>query len=157
MKDEKVMLTREGLEKLQKELKYLKEVERPEVAQKIREALAFGDLSENAEYAAAKDRQAFIEGRILSIEKVLENYELIDETKKKDGVISVGSKVKIKDIKGKTTLEFTIVGSPETDPLSGKISRNSPLGKALLGKKKGEVVSVKVPAGLVKYKILKVE
>ncbi len=157
MKDEKVMLTREGLEKLQKELKYLKEVERPEVAQKIQEALAFGDLSENAEYAAAKDRQAFVEGRILSIEKILENYELIEDGKKKDGVVSVGSKVKIKDMKTKTTLEFTIVGSPETDPLSGKISRNSPLGKALLGKKRGEVISVKVPAGLAKYKILKVE
>ncbi len=157
MKDEKVMLTREGLEKIQKELKYLKEVERPEVAQKIREALAFGDLSENAEYVAAKDRQAFVEGRILSLEKILENYELIDETKRKDGIISVGSKVKIKDTRTKTTLELTIVGSPETDPLSGKISRNSPLGKALLGKKKGDVVSVKVPAGLVQYKILKVE
>ncbi len=157
MKDEKVMLTREGLEKIQKELKYLKEVERPEVAQKIREALAFGDLSENAEYVAAKDRQAFVEGRILSLEKILENYELIDENKRKDGVISVGSKVKIKDTRTKTTLELTIVGSPETDPLSGKISRNSPLGKALLGKKKGDVVSVKVPAGLVQYKILKVE
>ncbi len=157
MKDEKVMLTREGLEKIQKELKYLKEVERPEVAQKIREALAFGDLSENAEYVAAKDRQAFVEGRILSLEKILENYELIDESKRKDGVVSVGSKVKIKDTRTKTTLELTIVGSPETDPLSGKISRNSPLGKALLGKKKGDIVSVKVPAGLVQYKILKVE
>jgi len=157
MKDEKVMLTREGLEKLQKELKYLKEVERPEVAQKIREALAFGDLSENAEYAAAKDRQAFVEGRILSIEKILENYELIDDSKKKDGVVTVGSKVKIKDVNSGTTLEFTIVGSPETDPLSGKISRNSPLGKALLGKKKGEVVNVKVPAGFMNYKIIKVE
>ena len=157
MKDEKVMLTREGLEKIKKELKYLKEVERPEVAQKIREALAFGDLSENAEYVAAKDRQAFVEGRILSLEKILENYELIDESKRKDGVVSVGSKVKIKDTRTKTTLELTIVGSPETDPLSGKISRNSPLGKALLGKKKGDIVSVKVPAGLVQYKILKVE
>ncbi len=157
MKDEKVMLTREGLEKIQKELKYLKEVERPEVAQKIREALAFGDLSENAEYVAAKDRQAFVEGRILSLEKILENYELIDESKRKDGVVSVGSKVKIKDTRTKTTLELTIVGSPETDPLSGKISRNSPLGKALLGKKKGDIVSVKVPAGLAQYKILKVE
>jgi transcription elongation factor GreA len=157
MRDEKVMLTREGLEKLQNELKYLKEVERPEVAQKIREALAFGDLSENAEYAAAKDRQAFVEGRILSIERMLENYELIEENKRKDGVISVGSHVKIQDVKSGITLEFAIVGSPETDPLSGKISRNSPLGKALLGKKEGEVVDVKVPAGLVKYKILKVE
>jgi len=157
MKDKKVMLTKEGLEKLQKELRHLKEVERPEVAQKIKEALAFGDLSENAEYAAAKDRQAFVEGRILSIERMLDNYELIEENRRDDGVISVGSRVKIEDVKSGKVLEFVIVGSPETDPLSGKISRNSPLGKTLLGKKEGEIVGVKVPAGFIKYRILKVE
>ena len=156
MKDGRVMLTKEGLEKLQEELRYLKEVERKSIAQKIREALAFGDLSENAEYSAAKDEQAFIEGRILTIEKMLENYGLIEESKRNDGVISVGNKVKIRNINTGDEYEFAIVGSPETDPSSGKISRNSPLGKSLLGKKKGDIINTKVPAGIIKYEILEV-
>ncbi len=154
--DKKVMLTEEGLEKVQEELHYLKRVKRKEIAEKIRNAVTFGEISENAEYNAAKNEQAFIEGRVLALEKIIENYELIDKEKNPDCVL-LGSEVLIKDMKNKKECKYTILDYVESEPDCGKISVSSPIGKALLGKKKGDIVKVRVPAGHLEYKILDIE
>ncbi len=152
----KVMLTREGLEKVQEELHYLKRVKRKEIAEKIRNAVTFGEIAENAEYNAAKNEQSFIEGRILALEKIIENYELIDKQENPD-CVSLGSEVLIKDMKNKKESKYTILDYVESEPDCGKISISSPIGKALLGKRKGDIVEVRVPAGHVKYKILDIK
>ncbi len=154
--DKKVMLTEEGLKKVQEELHYLKRVKRKEIAEKIRNAVAFGEISENAEYNAAKNEQAFIEGRVLALEKIIENYELIDKEENPDCVL-LGSEVLIKDMKNKKECKYTILDYVESEPDCGKISVSSPIGKALLGKKKGDIVKVRVPAGHLEYKILDIE
>lgn len=151
----KVFLTKEGFEKLKKELDDLASNGRRAVAQRIKQAKEYGDLSENSEYADAKDQQAFIEGRIAELENILKNATLIEETKNSGGIVSVGSTVHVELEGGKEI--FRIVGSAEADPEKGFISNESPIGQALLGKKKGEEVEVSVPAGIVKYKVVHIE
>jgi len=154
--DRKVMLTEEGLKKVQEELHYLKRVKRKEIAEKIRNAVGFGEIAENAEYNSVKNEQSFIEGRILALEKIIENYELIDKEENPDCVL-LGSEVLIKDMKSKKECKYTILDYVESEPDCGKISISSPIGRALLGKKKGDLVEVRVPAGHVKYKILDIK
>lgn len=151
-----VILTYEGLKKLEEELEYLKTFKRAEVAEKIKQARAFGDLSENSEYDEAKNEQAFIEGRIATIEAMLKNAKVIDEEDIKLDQVSIGCTVKVYDESYNEEVEYTIVGSAEADPMNNKISDESPIGKALLGKKVGDVVSVEVPAGIIKLKILEI-
>ncbi|AAM25512.1 MAG: Transcription elongation factor GreA [Caldanaerobacter subterraneus] len=151
-----VILTYEGLKKLEEELEYLKTVKRAEVAEKIKQARAFGDLSENSEYDEAKNEQAFIEGRIATLEAMLKNAKVIDEEDIKLDEVSIGCTVKVFDETYNEEVEYTIVGSAEADPMNNKISDESPIGKALLGKKVGETISVEVPAGVIKLKILEI-
>ncbi|MBI4995062.1 transcription elongation factor GreA [Candidatus Peregrinibacteria bacterium] len=158
--DDKVtLLTKEGLEKLKEELNYLKEVKRKEVAERLKEAISYGDLSENAEYEEAKNEQAFVEGRILELEEKIKYVKIIDEKSKKGAVVQLGSKVLIQNLSSKSKLseEFTIVGSTEADPVNYKISNVSPVGKALLERRAGDSVKVATPAGIMEYKILKVK
>ncbi|MCL2388087.1 MAG: transcription elongation factor GreA [Defluviitaleaceae bacterium] len=154
MSDKKTVLTSEGLEKLEKELQNLKVVRRKEVAAKIKDARGQGDLSENAEYDAAKDEQAEIENRIALIEKILRTAEVIDEDDLDGDSISIGSKVKILDIEYNEEVEYLIVGSTESDPMGGRISNESPLGAALLSHKCGDTITVDAPQGAIKYQIL---
>jgi len=154
--DRKIMLTEEGLKKVQEELNYLKRVKRKEIAEKIRNAVTFGEIAENAEYNAAKNEQAFIEGRVLALEKIIENYELIDKEENPDCVL-LGSEVLIKDMKNKKECKYTILDYVESEPDCGKISISSPIGKTLLGKKKGDIVEIRVPVGHVRYEILDIK
>ena len=152
----KVILTSEGLEKLEQELEYLTTEKRQEVAAKIKQALAFGDLSENSEYDEAKIEQAQVEERIKALDNMLKNVQIIEE----DGIdtkkVGRGSKVKVLDIEFDEEMEYTIVGSTEADPSQNKISDESPVGKALLGQKKNKIVEVTVPAGVIQLKILSI-
>lgn len=156
MNDKKTMLTYEGLKRLEDELQELKVVRRKDVAAKIKEARAQGDLSENAEYDAAKEEQADVEARIALIEKMLRNVEIIDEDDLDTDSISVGSKVTILDVEYDEEIEYLIVGTHEADPAGGRISNDSPLGMALLEKRCGDEISVEAPDGLIKYQILKI-
>ena len=151
--DKPVLLTHEGLEKLERELEELRTVRRAEIADRIKYAKDFGDISENAEYEDAKNEQGMVEGRILVLENMLRNAVLIEETKD-SGTVAVGSQVEVKDEFGKQS--FTIVGPAEVDVASGRISMESPVGKALLGRKVGEVIEVQSPGGVRQLKILKV-
>ena len=153
MNDE-TFVTQAGFEKLKDELNSLKNTKRKEVANRIQAAKEFGDLSENAEYADAKDQQAFIEGRIVELEEMMKNITIIKEHQKGDGV-TIGNSIKIKDEKG-SIREYEIVGSQEADPVGGKISNESPLGKSFLGRKIGEIVEVSLPVGIVKYEIIEI-
>ena len=155
--DKKNLLTYEGLQKLESELHNLKVVKRKEVAQKIKEAREQGDLSENAEYDAAKDEQRDIEARIDEIEKILKNAEVVVEEEVDLDKISVGCRVKILDMEYDEELDYKIVGSTEANSLKGKISNESPVGKALLGAKVGEVVTVETQAGDLYYKVLEIQ
>lgn len=157
MGEKEVILTLEGLKKLEQELEQLKSVKRREVAERIKQAIEFGDISENSEYEDAKNEQAFIEGRILTLEKMLRNARIIDEGEIHTDVVSIGSTVLLKDMEVGDEINYTIVGSAEADPSANKISNESPVGKAILGKKKGSIVEVNVPAGKLKYKILKIK
>ena len=157
MNEHKFMLTEEGLEKLKKELYELKTVKRKEIAEKISNAIAFGEIAENAEYRAAKNEQAFIEGRILTLEKIIENCEIIDKTKNNNTYVSPGSEVVVEDLKKKEKITYILVDYIESDPGSGKISIVSPIGKALLGKKVGDKVKIRIPAGSLHYKILEIK
>lgn len=154
MSEKEVILTPEGFEKLEKELEYLKSVKRREVAERIKLAIGYGDLSENSEYDDAKNEQAFIEGRVITLEKMLRNARIIQDDEVDTETVSVGSKVTLKDVEFNDTVEYTIVGSAESDPVQNKISNESPVGKALLGKRKGDIVDVNVPAGVIQYEIL---
>lgn len=155
--EKKNILTVEGLKTLQDELNELKVTRRAEIAQKIKEAREQGDLSENAEYDAAKDEQRDIELRIEEIEKILKNAEVYDDGEDSADTISIGTTVTILDKEFKEEMVFKIVGSTEADSLRGKISNESPVGKALLGKKKGQTVKVETEAGILEYKILAME
>ena len=157
MEEKKNILTYEGLQKLETELHELKVVKRQEVAGKIKEAREQGDLSENAEYDAAKDEQRDIETRIEEIEKILKNAEVVLEDEIDLDKISIGCRVKILDKELKEEMEYKIVGSAEANSLKGKISNESPVGRALLGAKKGETISVETQAGLLKYKVLEIQ
>lgn len=153
MNDKEIVLTPEGLEKLQNELDELKTVHRREVNDRIRQAKEYGDLSENAEYEDAKQEQAFIEGRILKLEGMIRNSRIIDESEYAADEVHLGATVKVKDLKNGEAYEFHVVGSAEADPTAKRISNESPLGRALIGHKKGETVDVSTPRGVVKYKI----
>jgi transcription elongation factor GreA len=154
MSEKEVILTQEGLQKLEQELEDLKTVKRKEVAARIKEAISYGDISENSEYEEAKNEQAFIEGRILTLEKMLRNARIITNEDVDTVVVSVGSTVRLKDLEYGDILEYTIVGSAESDPMNNKISNESPVGQALLGKTKGAIVDVQAPAGVLRYEIL---
>ena len=154
--DEKNILTYEGLKKLEDELENLKVVRRKEVSQKIKEAREQGDLSENAEYDAAKDEQRDIEARIEELEKILKNAEVVVEEEADLDKVSIGCSVKILDCEFDEELEYKIVGSTEANSLKGKISNESPVGKALLGKQVGDTVTVETPAGEFSYKVLSI-
>ncbi|TCK90580.1 transcription elongation factor GreA [Natranaerovirga hydrolytica] len=154
MVDKKIILTYAGLKELEDELEQLKVVKRKEVAEKIKEARAQGDLSENAEYDAAKDEQAEIESRIIEIEKILKNAEVIDEDEVDTNTINIGCKVKVFDVEFDEELEYSIVGSTEADPMNNKVSNESPVGKGLIGAKVGDTVSVETPEGNIEFKVL---
>lgn len=156
MNEKKIVLTYEGLKKLEDELQDLKISRRKDVAEKIKEARGHGDLSENAEYDAAKEEQAEIEARIITLEKMLRNAEVIDEGEIDKANVSVGCKITILDVEYKDKLVFTLVGSAEADPSSGRISNESPLGKGLIGHTIGETVDIDAPQGVLKYKILEI-
>ncbi len=156
MRDKEVLLTREGLTRLEKELERLKTVRRREVAERIRQALDFGDISENAEYEDAKNEQAFLEGRIIELEKMLRNAKIIDGSAGQEGVVGLGTKVRLKDLEFGDEFEYLVVGSAEADPMNSRISNESPVGKAIMGKGPGTVVEVRAPDGILKYEILEV-
>lgn len=148
------IMTYEGVKKLEEELEYLKTVKRKEITEKIKVALGYGDLSENSEYDEAKNEQAFTEGRILQLENMLKNAEVVDESEIPTDTVSVGSIVKVKDYDFDEEVEYTIVGSAEADPMNFRISNESPVGKGLIGKKVGDVVEVNVPDGVSKFEVL---
>jgi len=156
MREKEVLLTAEGLAKLERELEHLKTVRRREVAARIKQALEFGDISENSEYDDAKNEQAFVEGRILQIEKMLRNARLIDESEGPADVVTLGARVRLKDLQYGDEFEYQVVGSAEADPFNNRISNESPVGQAIMGKGAGTVVEVKAPDGVLKYEILEV-
>ena len=153
----KVVMTYDGLKKMEQELENLKTVRRKEVAEKIKEARGQGDLSENAEYDAAKEEQGEIESRIIQLENLLRNAEVIDEDVLKMDVVNLASKVTVLDVEFDEEMEYTIVGSTEADPMNGRISNESPLGMALLGQKVGATVMADTPDGEVAFKILNIQ
>lgn len=153
--NDKIYLTKEGYEKLKEELENLLNKERRVVAEKIKTAKEYGDLSENSEYSDAKDHQSFVEGRIIEVEHMLKNAEIIDESHVSCESVNLGCTVHLEA--EEKNLEYRIVGSTEADPAKGYISNESPIGKALLGKTTGEEVEVSVPAGVMKYKIKKIK
>ena len=155
--EKKNILTYGGLKKYGDELQELKVVRRKEVAQKIKEAREQGDLSENAEYDAAKDEQRDIEARIEELEKILKNAEVVDEEEVDLDKISVGCQVKILDIEFDEELEYKVVGSTEANSLTGRISNESPVGRAIMGASVGDIVTVETPAGDLQYKILEIQ
>lgn len=157
MEEKKNLLTYAGLKKLEDELHDLKVVKRKEVAGKIKEAREQGDLSENAEYDAAKDEQRDIEARIEEIEKILKNAEVVVEDEVDLDKINIGCHVKILDVELNEELEYKIVGSTEANSLKGKISNESPVGKALIGCKVGDTVDVETQAGVIQYKVLEIQ
>ncbi|MFA6271552.1 MAG: transcription elongation factor GreA [Patescibacteria group bacterium] len=154
MEDNNTFITKEGLERLKLELQTLKTIKRKQIAERIREAKELGDLSENAEYTEAKEEQAFAEGKIIELEHVIKNCQVIESGKLSDSVV-VGSKIKISSDGIESV--YTIVGSNEADPANGRISNESPMGKAFLNKKVGDSVEVKIPQGFKQFEIVKVD
>ena len=150
-------LSAERLEELKQELTYLKTVREKEVAELIKEARSFGDLSENSEYDEAKNEQGKLYSRIAELDEILSNYTIIEEQETARDIVHVGNNVVVKDLEFDETLTYQIVGSQEAAPMNGRISEDSPFGKALLGKSEGDQVVVDAPAGRIEYKLLKVE
>lgn len=157
MSEKEVILTQEGLKKLEEELEHLKSVKRREVAERIKVAIGYGDISENSEYEDAKNEQAFIEGRIITLEKLLRNARIINNDDVDIGTVSIGARVTLKDMEYNDEVEFNIVGTAESDPMNNKISNESPVGRAILGKKIGTVVDVIAPAGTIQYTIIDIK
>ena len=157
MVDKEVVLTVNGLKKIEDELEMLKTVRRKEVAERIKQAIAFGDISENSEYDEAKNEQAQMEERILKLEGMLKKARVIDEDDISTDVVSIGSTVTVLDVEFNEEVEYTIVGSAEADPYDLKISNESPVGRTLLGKKVGDVVEVQIPDGATEYKVLSIK
>ncbi len=153
---EEILLTKHGLEKIEKELTFLKSVKRKEVANRIKEAISYGDITDNSEYEDAKIEQAFIEGRIATLEKMLRHARVLNNKNSDGSTVTLGSTVRLKDLSSNNEYTFTIVSSAESDPGQNKISNASPVGKAIMGKKVGDEVEVKVPAGIMNYKIMDV-
>ncbi|HHV50897.1 MAG TPA: transcription elongation factor GreA [Clostridiales bacterium] len=154
--NKQTVITDEGLRRLEKELEVLKTVKRKEIAERIKNALSFGDLSENSEYDEAKNEQAIIEGRISEIENQLKNVRVVDESELSTEIVHIGSRVRVKDLDTGEEETYQIVGSTEADPLEGKISNESPVGRELISRTKGDVIEVEVPDGLLKYEILEI-
>lgn len=154
MINKEVVLTYEGLKKLEDELDYLKRVKRREIAERIKQALGFGDISENSEYDEAKNDQAQLEVKIVQLETMLKKAKIIDDDEIETDRVGLGTKVKLYDIEFEEEIEFGIVGSTEADPAANKISNESPVGKALMGKKQGDTVEAIVPDGVIQLKIL---
>ncbi len=157
MADKRVVLTEEGLKKLEEKLEYLKSVRRLEVADRLKAAIALGDISENSEYDDAKNEQAFIEGEILTLESQIRNSEVIKADDTNKTVVHLGNTVVIRDLAYDEEDTYTIVGSTEADTTEGKISNESPVGAAILGKSVGSIVKVKAPAGVLEYKIMEIK
>ena len=155
MAEKQVMLTVEGLKKLEEKLEHLKTVRRGAVAERIKQAIDFGDISENSEYEDAKNEQAFIEGEIMTLEKMLRNSQIIEDGADNE-TVHLGCTVIIKDVEFDEDLKYTIVGSAEADPTEFKISNESPVGQAIIGQRVGSIVEVHVPAGVLEYKILEI-
>ena len=156
MPQKETLLTFEGLKKLEEEVEYLKTVKRKEIAERIKVAVGFGDLSENSEYDEAKNEQAQIEMRIMELENKLRNVKIIDEDEIETKTVQVGNIVQVLDMEFDEKVEYKIVGSTEADVTENKISNESPIGSALLGKKKNEIVDVETPGGIIQFKILKI-
>jgi len=156
MNEKEVILTLDGLNKLKEELIQCKTVKRGEISGRIKQAIDFGDISENSEYDDAKNEQAFTEGRIITLEKMLRNARVIDEVAGTD-IVAIGAKVRLKDVDFGDEEEYSIVGSAEADPGTNKISNESPVGKAVLGLPTGAVVEVNAPAGILHYQILAIK
>ena len=156
MVEKQEILTQEGYNKIEEEVEYLKTVKRKEVAERIKVAISFGDLSENAEYDEAKNEQAKLEEQILKLDEKLRKAVIIDESQIDLNIVTVGSIVKVFDFDFDEEIEYSIVGSAEADPFEGKISNESPVGKALLGARVGETVEVQVPDGVSKFKVLEI-
>ena len=157
MAGKEVIVTYEGLKKLEEELEQLRGPKRMEIKERIKVALSFGDISENSEYDEAKNEQAYIEGRISQLETMLKNVRVIDEEDVSTDKVTIGSKVTILDMEYDEEIVYSIVGSTEADPSQYKISNESPVGSALMNKKKGNVVEVTVPDGILKFKIMKID
>lgn len=156
MEDKEVLLTQEGYDNLEKELEFLKTEKRAEISERIKVALGFGDLSENSEYDEAKNAQAANENKIAELEEKIKYARVIDESEIDTEVVQVGNIVKVLDMEFDEEIEYTIVGSTEVDLAQNKISNESPIGQALLGRKKNEIVDVQAPAGILKFKILEI-
>lgn len=155
--EKEVLLSVEGLKQLEQELLHLRTVKRLEVAERIKQAREYGDISENSEYEDAKNEQAFIEGRILVLEKMLRNARLIDEPTAGNTQVTLGSTVVLKDLQYGDTLEYTIVGTLEADPTQSRISNESPVGRGIMGQKVGTIVEVDAPDGTIRYEILEIK
>jgi transcription elongation factor GreA len=152
-----VILTPEGYKKLQAEIEVLSTEKRREIADRIREAREFGDIAENAEYDSAKNEQAHLEARIAMLEERMKAARVVTKKEIKSGEVSIGTKVRLRDVKANKTIEYYIVGSAEADPSENKLSNESPVGKAIMGKKKGETVEVTAPRGTTKFKIMDIK
>lgn len=155
--DREVILTEEGYRKLKEEIEYLSTIKRREVAERIKEAREFGDISENSEYDDAKNEQAQVESRIQVLEQKLRNARVVDTEHIATDTVSIGAYVTLKNTKSKEQVEYAIVGSAEADPRNRRLSNESPVGKALLGRKKGEKVTIPAPRGAIEYQIVKIE
>jgi transcription elongation factor GreA len=155
--EKEVILTQEGLKKLEEELEHLKSVKRREIAERIKVAIGYGDISENSEYEDAKNEQAFIEGRVITLEKLLRNARIINNEDVNTDKVSVGAIVTLKDLEFGEIVEYNIVGTAESDPFENKISNESPVGKAILGKARGTKVDITVPAGTIQYEIIDIK
>jgi transcription elongation factor GreA len=152
-----VILTKEGYQRLKDEIEFLQTERRREIAERIKTAREFGDIAENAEYDDAKNEQAMLEARIAKLEERLSAARVIEKREISKDVVSIGAKVRLRDVGAKQTVEYHIVGSAEANPAEHKLSNESPVGQAIMGKKKGETVEVKTPRGSLKYKILEIK
>lgn len=157
MAEKEVILSRDGLRLLEQELDHLKTVKRREVAERIKQAREYGDITENAEYEDAKNEQAFIEGRILTLEKTLRNARLLVEEEGPSDTVALGVRVRIRDLDANEDEEYQIVGTLEADPVKNRISNESPVGRSIIGRKVGDVVDVEAPGGHIRYEILAIE
>ncbi|MHB1457373.1 MAG: transcription elongation factor GreA [Armatimonadota bacterium] len=154
--EREIVLTEKGRKRIQEELEHLRTVHRKEVADRMRDSKQFGELSENSEYEDAKTEQAFVEGRILEMKHILQTALIISDSDVRTDIVSIGSKVKLRDLETGDEWEYSIVGSAEADPSEDRISNESPVGEALLDSKVGDVIDIKVPAGTVKYEIINI-
>ncbi|MDF2928538.1 transcription elongation factor GreA [Anaerospora sp.] len=157
MAEKQTILTSDGLKKIEQKLDFLKSVRRREVAERIKQAIEYGDISENSEYEDAKNEQAFIEGEIITLEKMLRTAKVIDEGEISTDVVTLGSTVTLKDLEDSEIFEYTIVGSAEADPMEWRISNESPVGEAILGQPVGSIIEVSVPAGVLKYEVMDIK